>query len=108
MSTYKVALGHNAADDEMSEIDPQSVAGVIMPAERRRAIDGTVDDLGLYRDLKFDLVHTAEADAEILDQSDLLKSDTCNVTIFSPDEGLTWRRMKDTVILDGPLSNRGR
>lgn len=86
MSDYRIKEGLSQALIDLVAIDPQPRSAGVQATRRTYAADGTIHDEGLHVQLVYDVLETATALDDLLDQFGLDVATTANVTIYAPNQ----------------------
>lgn len=86
MSDYRIKEGHGQALIDLVAISPQPRSAGVQATRRTYAADGTIHDEGLHVQLVYDVLETATALDDLLDQFGLDVATTANVTIYAPNQ----------------------
>ena len=99
---YKVADGHDIAEESLATISPQPRSEGIKATRRVFCPDGTVQDDGRYVELVWDLVGDATDYQSLLNQFGVQSATTNEVTVLVRDETFAWVRMNGTAVRPSP------
>lgn len=103
VTLYKVSnTGHNVALLSLSTITPQPHSTGIQATRRTYGADGSALDEGRFIELEFALVQSATMYSALLTQFGVLNSLTNDVTVYIPDERLTFIRYNGIAVRPQP------
>lgn len=100
---YKVKnTGHDVALVSLVNVVPQPHSTGIESTRRTFGADGSTYDEGRFIELEFDLVQGATMYVALLTLFGVNNSLTCPVTVYVPDERLSFTRMNGTAVRPMP------
>jgi hypothetical protein len=102
MALYEVGVGHNLAPELIFPVFPEPRGDGAAPVDRKYAVSGEIEDIGLYIVLHWDHVNDEEEYWDLLEQFGVNVNDSSPVTLYARDKRFTYRTYNGIAHLPEP------